>query len=190
VGPDARALTDDSHEHPPARRDDFPAIARFGLTYAADRVLAVERSRSDPPLYLRLRWQPRPGAPPAAYATYTAEWLGRALARAPLFLIAESDSIPVAMLIARVYDWTDAAEITDLAVDTSARRIGAGTALVDAACGWARAQGRRAVWVEPRADNAAAIEFYLALDFRIAGASNHASPAPEQAVIFMRRELG
>jgi len=73
------------------------------------------------------------------------------------------------LLILVVPEWTDAAEITDLAIDIAFRRLGAGHALIEAAADWARGRGYRALWVEPRADNHAAISFYVSLGFRVSG---------------------
>lgn len=83
--------------------------------------------------------------------------------------MAECDGEPCGLLMIVVPAWTDAAEITDLAVGRGQRRRGAGRALVDAAIAFGRGRALRAIWVEPRSDNASAIEFYLRLGFRISG---------------------
>ena len=67
----------------------------------------------------------------AVYATYTLAGLREALERTDLFLVAEVDGEAAGLLMIIVPDWTDAAEITDLAVDIAFRRLGAGRALVD-----------------------------------------------------------
>ena len=92
-----------------------------------------------------------------------------ALKRTNLFLVAKVDGDIAGLLMIIVPSWTDAAEITDLAVDIAFRRLGAGRALVDAAGEWAGERRYRALWVEPRADNHAAISFYTALGFRLSG---------------------
>ena len=154
----------------PATEADLPALTRLDLTYPTDRVLALDRSGASPEHTFAFRWRNRVPAPMAVYATYTIERLRRALERADLFVVAEVDGEPVGLLMIVVPEWTDAAEITDLAVDIAFRRIGAGRALVGAAIEWARRLSRsRALWVEPRADNHAAISFYISLGFRLSG---------------------
>ena len=68
-----------------------------------------------------------------------------------------------------------------------------GRALVRAASVWARERRYRALWVEPRADNHAAISFYVSLGFRVSGFndrmySNHDHEAGKPTV-YMNLEL-
>jgi ribosomal protein S18 acetylase RimI-like enzyme len=152
-----------------AAEADLPALTRLDLTYATDRILALERSGEPPEHTFLLRWRNRVPAPMAVYATYTIERLREALSMADVFVVAEVDREVAGLLTLIVPAWTDAAEITDLAVDIAFRRVGAGRALVDEAAAWARKRGLRALWVEPRADNHAAISFYVSLGFRLSG---------------------
>src|SRR2546428_748131 len=99
-------------------------------------------------------------APMAVYATCTIDRLRQALSTTDLALVAEVDGEVAGLLILVVPEWTDAAEITDLAIDIAFRRLGAGHALIEAAADWARGRGYRALWVEPRADNHAALPLY------------------------------
>ena len=153
----------------PTTEADLPALTRLDLTYPTDRVLALERSGDPPEHTFSLRWRNRVPAPMAVYATYTLAGLREALERTDLFLVAEVDGEVAGLLMIIVPSWTDAAEITDLAVDIAFRRLGTGRALVDAGVIWARQRRHRALWVEPRADNHAAISFYTALGFRLSG---------------------
>jgi len=105
----------------------------------------------------------------AVYDAPSLEKLLGALARADLFLVGEMDGAITGYLIVVVPLRTDAAEITDLAVDMASRRLGLGRTLIEAAARWARERGHRSLWVEPRADNHAAIKFYVTLGFRVAG---------------------
>ena len=106
----------------------------------------------------------------AVYATYTLIGLREALERARTSSSSPKSTVKSAgLLMIIVPEWTDAAEITDLAVDIAFRRLGAGRALVEAAVEWAREREYRALWVEPRADNHAAISFYISLGFRVSG---------------------
>jgi ribosomal protein S18 acetylase RimI-like enzyme len=147
----------------PAVEADFPALCGFDLAYPTSRYLLIERSGTPPEHTFTLRWRERESPDAIAYAHYSPEWFAAVQAKADLFLVAESEGEPVGLLIAVKPDRMDDAEITDLAVDRAARRLGAGKALVEAASVWARERGHRALWVEPGADNAEAIEFYLRL---------------------------
>lgn len=153
----------------PATAADLPALTRLDLTYPTDRYLALERSGEPPEHALTLRWRNRVPAPKAVYATYTVDRLQEALERADSFVVAHLDGEVAGLLMIIVPTWTDAAEITDLAVDIAFRRMGAGRALVETAVEWARQRDRRALWVEPRADNHAAISFYVSMGFRVSG---------------------
>ncbi len=159
----------------PAAEADLPALARLDLTYATDRVLALERSGQPPQHTFALRWRQRGPGTAVAYEP-TIEGLRQALSRTHLFLVVEVEGQTAGYLMIIVPPSIDsmpasgrAAEITDLAVHRPLRRHGAGRALVRAAVDWARARSLRALWVEPRADNAEAIDFYLALGFRLSG---------------------
>ena len=148
---------------------DLPALTRLDLTYPTDRYLALERAGDPPEHTFSLRWRNRVPAPMAVYDTPSLDKLRGALERADLFLLARCEGETIGYLISVVPPWTDAAEITDLAVDIASRRLGAGRALVQAAEQWARELGHRSLWVEPRADNHAAISFYVSLGFRLSG---------------------
>jgi ribosomal-protein-alanine N-acetyltransferase len=131
-------------------------------------VLALERSGESPQHTFAFRWRSREPGTAVAYQ-YTEEKLRDALSRAGLFLTAELDGQPVGLLIVIAPPRADDGEITDLAVDRAHRRRGAGRALVGAGLEFARSRNLRVVWVEPRADNAEAVEFYLSLGFRLSG---------------------
>ncbi len=94
---------------------------------------------------------------------WSAEELAREQAReVARVLVAEADGAPVGYVVAWVV--ADEAEIVTIAVDRSARRRGAGCALVEAALvGAARAH------LEVRADNAAARALYEGLGFTEVG---------------------
>ena len=152
----------------PATERDLAALARLDYNYRTGRLLSLERSGDAAELTFAFRWREAPpGETP--YANYEEEGLRRGLGRADLFLVAEVDGQLAGLLMVVLPTYTNAGEITDLAVHRPLRRRGAGRALVDAAVRWGRERKLRALWVEPRADNAEAIEFYLALGFRISG---------------------
>src|SRR6266516_3217888 len=119
--------------------------------------------------------------------------LRQALSTTDLALVAEVDGEVAGLLILVVPEWTDAAEITDLAIDIAFRRLGAGRVLVEAAADWARGRGYRALWVEPRADNHAAISFYVSLGFRVSGFNDrlysNADHEDGKPTVYMHLEL-
>lgn len=176
-----------------ATESDVDAISRLDATYQAGRrVLALSRSGTAPELTFALGW--RDGTPrEETYGEYTEDRLRRALAKTDLFLTAEQDGAIRGMLMVIVPPWTDAGEITDLLVDRRCRRGGAGRALVAEAARWARARSLRALWVEPSADNSEAIDFYVALGFRLSGFSDrmyaNTDDAPGRPTIYMYLEL-
>ena len=179
----------------PAAEADFPALTRLDLTYPTDRYLEVARSGESPELTFALRWRTRhPAHQAAVYANPTVDWLRKAAPRADLFLIALADAEPAGYLIAVVPSWTDAAEITDLAVDNAHRRLGAGSALVRRAAQWAAERSYRALWTEPRADNYDAVTFYTSLGFRLAGFNDrfysNRDHEAGRVTLFMYLELG
>jgi ribosomal protein S18 acetylase RimI-like enzyme len=177
----------------PATEIDLVALTRLDLTHPTDRYLALERTGEPPEHTFLLRWRNRAPAPMAVYATYTKDSLQEALSRADLFLVAEMEREPIGLLIITVPSWTDATEITDLAVDIAFRRLGAGRALIEAAGAWARERRYRSVWVEPRADNHAAISFYTSLGFRLAGFNDRLYSNQDheegRATVYMHLEL-
>ena len=176
-----------------AAERDVHAISRLDATYQAGRrVLALSRSGDSPEVTLTFAW--REGTPrEETYGEYTEDRLRRALAKTDLFLIAEEDGAICGMLMVIVPSWTDAGEITDLVVDRRCRRGGAGRALVEAAVSWAKERSLRALWVEPRADNSEAIDFYGALGFRLSGFNDrmyaNTDGAPGRPTIYMYLEL-
>ena len=176
-----------------AQEHDFVALASMNLMYDASRALAIERGGTEAEPDIAFRWRDRPGAGDVPYNEYSAERLSGAQLRADLFAIAEVDGVACGLLMIIVPPWTDAGEITDLAVDRARRRSGAGRALAGAAVAFARERGLRALWVEPRTDNAAAIEFYLSLGFRISGFNDrmysNGDDDAGRATLFMYLEL-
>jgi ribosomal protein S18 acetylase RimI-like enzyme len=176
----------------PATLADAPAISRVDTRYTVGRrLLSLETSGDAPELSYALRW--RDGSPREAdYGDYCEDSVEQALARTDLFLVAESAKTIVGLLMVIVPPWTNAGEITDLVVDRVSRRCGAGRALVAGAEAWARGRGLRALWVEPRGDFADAIEFYLALGFRLSGLNDRWTAnddAPGGQTLYMYLEL-
>jgi len=137
----------------PASEADLSALTRLDLTYPTDRVLALDRAGEPPEHTFALRWRNHVPAPMAVYATYTIDRLRQALSTTDLALVAEVDGEVAGLLILVVPEWTDAAEITDLAIDIAFRRLGAGHALIEAAADWARGRGYREMASDTSLDN-------------------------------------
>jgi ribosomal protein S18 acetylase RimI-like enzyme len=176
-----------------ATEADFAALEAMDLTYSTARFLSLIRAGSPPEHTFSFVW--RDGEPgEAVYQHYTEEFSRRAFeGGADLFLVAEVDGRIVGLLMVVLPKWTDAGEITDLAVDRRFRRHGAGRALVQAAVAWARERNLRALWVEPRANFAGAIEFYLSMGFRLSGFSDrlysNADDEDGRPTIYLHLEL-
>ncbi len=178
-----------------ATEADFESLTKLDLAYnVGDRYLELERSGSGPELTYRMRW--RTGtAREVVYATLTIEDLRDALHKhTDAFLVAELDGEIAGYEMIAKPRFTNAAEITDLAVHRPTRRSGAGRALIDAAFAWARERDLRAVWVEPRGDFAGAIDFYLSLGFRVSGLNDrwntNTDDADGRQTVYMYVELG
>jgi streptothricin acetyltransferase len=65
--------------------------------------------------------------------------------------------------------WNGYALIDDIAVDAGARRVGAGSALIDCALAWARERGLPGAMLETQDNNVAACRFYERKGFVLGG---------------------
>ena len=176
-----------------AAEADLASLAQIDVSYTAgERILSLRRSGTSPELTFSLRW--RAGTPvERVYDELTVDGLRRALTKgADLFLVAEVEGRLTGYLMVVLPRWTDAGEITDVVVDRPLRRRGVGRALVQAATEWARDRGLRALWVEPGADHAEAIEFYLSLGFRLSGLNDRWTSNDKEGhhTVYMYLELG
>ncbi len=175
-----------------AREDDAEALCALDLHYDASRILRLEREGSGSEPAFAFRWGEH-DAPPTVYAEYSADQLRGAVSRVDAFFVAEVAGQLAGLLIIIVPGWTDAGEITDLAVGLTYRRSGVGKALLDAAIAFARSRGLRALWVEPRSDNAAAVAFYQSMGFRLSGFNDrmysNADDADGRVTLYLYREL-
>ncbi|MDJ0663954.1 MAG: GNAT family N-acetyltransferase [Acidimicrobiia bacterium] len=174
----------------PANQTDLPALTAIDLSYTIHRLLSLERSGQAPELTFQFRWdatEPREGL----YDELDVDGLRVALDRTDLFLVASVESECAGYLMLVLPDYTDAGEITDLAVHRPLRDRGVGRALVEAAVTWAQERGLRALWVEPGAEMARAIEFYLSMGFRISGFNDrmYSNQDEEPPTIYMYLDL-
>lgn len=169
---------------------DLTTLAAIDVVFTTRRLLSVERSGTTVEPTFSFRW--RDIAPREhRYDELTEKGLRQILTRADLFLVAEVGEELAGYLMVVLPDWTDAGEITDLAVHRPLRGRGVGGSLVEAATAWAREHSLRSLWVEPRADNANAIEFYWTLGFRISGFNDrmYSNRDDERPTIFMYLEV-
>ncbi len=160
-----------------ATEADFDSLTKLDLTYTVgDRYLELRRSGSEQEPTFSLRW--RTGAArEAVYDTLTVDGLHQTLKKhTDAFFVATlgsaADAAIAGYLMIVKPRFTDAAEITDVAVDRPSRRSGAGRALIEAAVAWARERELRALWVEPQGEAGGTIDFYLKLGFRISGTND------------------
>ena len=178
-----------------ATEADYEPLTKLDFTYTVgDPYLELERTGTEPEFTYSMRW--RTGTPSErVYSAYTVDDLHRLQKENDAFLVAEVDGALVGyeMLLLQPSHHR-AVQMNDLAVDKSARRIGAGRALVDAAAAWARERGLRAVWSSPNGNAKDTIDFYLSVGFRISGINdrwntNTADTEPGQHTIYMYLEL-
>ncbi len=177
-----------------ATEADFESLTKLDLTFTVgDRYLELERSGTEQEPTFSLRW--REGvARDVLYDTLTVGSLRDALKKhTDAFFVAELDGKITGYLMIVKPRFTNAAEITDVAVHRSARRSGVGRALVDAAVAWARDRDLRAVWVEPQGEAGGPIDFYLKVGFRISGINERWNTNEDdgdgQQTIYMYLEL-
>lgn len=99
---------------------------------------------------------------------WTEAMLSGALSAAPdLFLVAREGEVLVGHAIGQVAG--DVGEVLELATAPQARRRGVGAALLEALEGALRARGAVELWLELRADNAAAMALYRRQGYAITG---------------------
>lgn len=105
-----------------------------------------------------------------------------------LFLVAEADGAVIGYLIA----WAakPEAEVLNLAVTSTARRRGAGRALLQEALTRLAATGVSSVYLEVRRSNAAARALYAAAGFREAAVRRGYYQAPREDALVLRRDGG
>jgi len=124
-----------------------------------------------------------PGAAPWTRADYE----GLLAAKESICLVAgDGMSEGMGFVLARVM--ADEMEILNLAVRPAQQRRGLGRRLVEEALARARARGARHCWLEVRASNQAALEFYRALGFQERTRRRNYYREPEEdAVVYAQR---
>lgn len=108
---------------------------------------------------------------------------------ADLFLVAEAGAAVIGYLVARTAG--PEGEILNVAVRPTARRCGAGRALIQEALGRLTATGVSSVFLEVRPSNAAARALYEAVGFHTVGVRRgYYHAPPEDALVLRRVERG
>jgi len=104
-----------------------------------------------------------------------------------LFALAVEDNVVIGFCILR--RMADEGELLQIAVDALARRRGVGDLLMKAALDFARAIPLRAVYLEVRAGNDAAIALYKTHGFTRTGARKDYYTQPVEDAVIMTREI-
>jgi [ribosomal protein S18]-alanine N-acetyltransferase len=102
--------------------------------------------------------------------------------------VAERDGAIVGFLVARALPGE--VEILNLAVSPEARRQGVGAALLREALSWAEQSGAVRIFLEVRASNAAARQFYEVHGFTSAGVRSRYYRDPLEDALLLTRALG
>jgi [ribosomal protein S18]-alanine N-acetyltransferase len=101
--------------------------------------------------------------------------------------VAERDGAIIGFLVARAL--SGEMEILNLAVASSIRRQGVGAVLLREALSWAGQSGATRAFLEVRASNAAARQFYEAHGFASAGVRPNYYRDPVEAALLLARSL-
>lgn len=166
---------------PPDWPRDREALARLDLSFATDVGYALERRG---PLDFAL--VERPVDPPLV-KRYAVDW--DALAASPHVMVADRDGTAVGVAAVTWQAWNRRAELSHLYVDAASRGRGAGTGLLRAAEGAARALGARCLWVETQQVNAPAIRFYLRQGYACCGLDAALYEDAREIAVFLARAI-
>lgn len=130
------------------------------------------------------------GSTHAGEVDFTEErWRGRISERSVTFFAHEetTDTAPAGLV--GVYVEDGAAELVSMWVRPSARGLGVGEALVEAAAAWAKARDFRSLFLWVTESNPPAVRLYERLGFISTGERQPLPSDPALAEIRMRREL-
>lgn len=141
----------------PATSADQDALGRFG------GALMRQHHAADPARFIQVEH------PEAGYGRYLVSQLADPDTLV-LVAVAEGDVVGYVYADIEAVSWKDlrgpCGFVHDLYVDASARRHGAGRALMEAAMSWIRSKGRRQIVLSTKTGNAHAQRLFHALGFR------------------------
>jgi ribosomal protein S18 acetylase RimI-like enzyme len=103
--------------------------------------------------------------------------------------IAESDGVVVGSATGLRFDPANPADLVAMGVDPAWRRRGIGGLLVEAVCRWAGRRGSRAIDLDVRELNTAALDLYRRCGFSVVAGPHPATAAPHLMEFRMRRPL-
>jgi ribosomal-protein-alanine N-acetyltransferase len=154
-----------------------PALVRPLVPRDLEAVLAIEMAARP----WTTHWTPESylGALGAGMRAWVAEFEGRVTGFILIRTMVAKDSSGPA----------GEAEILNLAVQESARRLGVGRALVETALGEAFAQGAGRAFLEVRESNAVACALYTALGFRAASRRPRYYRDPDEDALILQIDL-
>lgn len=159
-------------------------------------VLVREITADDWELMRDVRLAALAEAPSAFGSTYAREadfteerWRDRISERSVTFFAHEETADAAPAGLAGVYVEDGAAELVSMWVRPSARRLGVGEALVEAAAAWAKTRDFRSLSLWVTESNAPAVRLYERLGFTPTGERQPLPSDPALAEIRMSREL-
>jgi ribosomal protein S18 acetylase RimI-like enzyme len=165
---------------------DIPHLDRIDANFESDRFLDLEKTVDG----LGAAWRliERPLVPPFVSTDYGLHaderpaLIERLRRNDGLYLVAEDDTRPAALLDVEVEHWRKAANVWHIFVDRVHRRRGVGRQLMQRALDWARASGLRGIVCETQTNNWAACNFYRKLGFHLSGIDDHFYSNQDMAV--------
>lgn len=140
-----------------------------------EAVLAIARSSEEAPHWTRRDYE---------QVLLPAPFPGPALLRCGL--VALKDETVVGFAVASWVAQEPVAEVECLVVDPSCRRLGIGSALIEACLAWAGNTGAKQVRLEVRVSNTAAIALYQRQGFSAAGVRRAYYTAPEEDALLLQ----
>jgi ribosomal-protein-alanine N-acetyltransferase len=121
-------------------------------------------------------------------AQWSKERYEQAHSSGQVLLVAETDAQICGFLVARIIG--DEAEILNTAVDPAHRRKGVGSALLSEAISAAQAYNAKAIYLEVRESNHAAISFYVKHGFRKTAERRGYYSSPTENAVVMKKLAG
>lgn len=169
----------------PAVATDLPRLMDFDHAGASDYVWQLDLRKENGQVLASFREVrlPRPISVnyPRNPSSLADEWLQRSVT-----LIALDGDVSVGYACILEHSRGTTAWITDLVVDTSSRRRGIGSALLNAAQDWASERSDRDIFLEMTSKNYPAIRLALKFGFEFCGYNDHYYVTQDVALFFGR----
>jgi len=169
----------------PATQDDLVPCLQLSGDCTTEHVWQVAQREVDDQITVTMNDVRLPRPMPVEYPRSPAD-IREIWNASDALLIAEQDGILGGYLDLHAERWHQTVWVKDLIVAELYRRHGIGTALIQAAIRWARAEKMRALMVEAQSQNGPAICFYRKQGFAFCG-FNERYYANQIALFFARR---